>query len=354
MGNVYKREGDSPETGWNSLVRQINELVPECDGVSPLDEVSEKHRWSKKDIRDAQDKLTELCDENTFTSPPEKWEQSTIDELKAAIENGTCCCEEEDRTFPGMNIPHRIDGGDLTHAVQGPSFNYLIRDWANWIAKEQVPPFQEEIPQPIGPPQLLEAGGPRWVGREFKKWEVFIQKLSDPLTTPVKTGHVIDGYIFIGTEEKAQIHRAYETALIEFRQATTAVSAAQLAVSQATDPESLAAAQEALAEAQEELDAKEAAKDAAEAAAEANPATENYPWRVQFHSTVGGINQWLFLGDGPDGYVSDPISNTQLRQHNTFILPIDEVPDSPHVKNFGAPSQDPGDGVLRLSCEAPE
>lgn len=87
---VYKREGTSPSEAWNELIRRVNKLVPDC-GLTPLPEVSPNHRWSKSDIKAAQDKLIELCNTNNFSAIPPLWKQSIIDELIKAINQGSCC-----------------------------------------------------------------------------------------------------------------------------------------------------------------------------------------------------------------------------------------------------------------------
>lgn len=98
MGNVYKREGATPQEAWNSMIQKINDdLVPECPDVEQLDLVDPNHRWKKSDIQKVQDKLVELCETNEFDEIKDKWQQSKIDELIAAIEEGVCCeCPDED------------------------------------------------------------------------------------------------------------------------------------------------------------------------------------------------------------------------------------------------------------------
>jgi hypothetical protein len=82
---------------WNEIVRAINELGANppggCQAIEPLEEVPESHRWSRADIRAAQDKLREICSENEFGEIPRLWKQSIVDELQAAIERGWCNCD---------------------------------------------------------------------------------------------------------------------------------------------------------------------------------------------------------------------------------------------------------------------
>jgi len=84
----YDRDGES--NAWNKLIRDINELAAECD-LDPLEEVEECHRWSKEDITKAQDKLKEICDDNTFSEVKDTWKVDIVQELEDAIEAGSCC-----------------------------------------------------------------------------------------------------------------------------------------------------------------------------------------------------------------------------------------------------------------------
>jgi hypothetical protein len=84
---------------WNGLLGRINSLAsfpPEgCDPVDELPLVSAPHKWSIEDITAAQNKLTEICSDNTFTAamPGGKWRALYIDELDEAVDNGWCNCE---------------------------------------------------------------------------------------------------------------------------------------------------------------------------------------------------------------------------------------------------------------------
>jgi len=85
---------------WNNVLTRINNLAsfpPEgCDPVDELPLVTAPHKWTVQDITAAQDKLKEICSDNTFTtaSPGDKWRKLCIDELDEAIDNGWCDCEE--------------------------------------------------------------------------------------------------------------------------------------------------------------------------------------------------------------------------------------------------------------------
>jgi len=86
---------------WNNILTRINNLALHpsegCDPVAPLSLVAAPHKWSADDIAEAQDKLKEICSNNSFTTafPGGKWRKLYIDELEEAIENGWCGCEEE-------------------------------------------------------------------------------------------------------------------------------------------------------------------------------------------------------------------------------------------------------------------
>lgn len=92
MGRVWKRDD------WNDIIRQVNELAQNpdagCDPVEPLEEVEASHRWSKSDIRQVQNKLKEICDENEFDDVPNLWKQRTVDEINEAIARGWCNCDK--------------------------------------------------------------------------------------------------------------------------------------------------------------------------------------------------------------------------------------------------------------------
>jgi len=86
---------------WNDIIQRVNDLCvnpPEntnCVILETLEEVEEDHIWTKGDIQQVRDKLTEICDENAFAENLDYWKQTTIDEINEAIANGWCNCEPE-------------------------------------------------------------------------------------------------------------------------------------------------------------------------------------------------------------------------------------------------------------------
>lgn len=86
----YYDDGPFKIDQWNSLIRDINDMVADCDS-DPLEEIEAPHIWAKTDIKLVQDKLIELCEDNEFEDIPDLWKQSSIDEIETAIELGPCC-----------------------------------------------------------------------------------------------------------------------------------------------------------------------------------------------------------------------------------------------------------------------
>jgi hypothetical protein len=86
---------------WNDIIRRVNDLAQnppddtDCDPLSTIEEVGPSHVWARSDIEEVQNKLVEICDENTFSAELRLWAQEIIDEIEAAIANGWCGCEEE-------------------------------------------------------------------------------------------------------------------------------------------------------------------------------------------------------------------------------------------------------------------
>jgi hypothetical protein len=100
MGRVWTLQD------WNNIIQQVNDLAqnpdPGCDPVSPLESVDPPHKWSKADIQQVQDKLKEICKDNTFSAELRLWAQNIIDEINDAIAKGWCgcnMCQAEDETY---------------------------------------------------------------------------------------------------------------------------------------------------------------------------------------------------------------------------------------------------------------
>ena len=94
----YTKEGD--DNAWNKLIEDVNEKAAECD-LDLLDLVEECHRLKKSDVREMQDLLKEICDDNEFTEVKDKWSREILQELEDAAAADACCCEETDKVFPG-------------------------------------------------------------------------------------------------------------------------------------------------------------------------------------------------------------------------------------------------------------
>lgn len=96
--SVYKR------SDWNDLLDSVNNVLqnpPEdgdCEPIDPIPHVGLKHRWSKDDIREVQDKLRQTCEDITFDEIPELWKQSIIDDINEALGEAWCDCECENPT----------------------------------------------------------------------------------------------------------------------------------------------------------------------------------------------------------------------------------------------------------------
>jgi hypothetical protein len=125
---------------WNELIRQVNALIDDCVGkdVTPLDLLEPNHILTSGDISAVQNKLIELCDENSFEDIPALWEVATIDELMAAINAGVCgeCeedCEDVDEGYNSYN------GLVISWPISGQTF-WSIVDWAPWLSGKQVDP----------------------------------------------------------------------------------------------------------------------------------------------------------------------------------------------------------------------
>jgi hypothetical protein len=91
---------------WNDLVRSVNEILQnpppdtDCDPLPALEEVGEKHRWSKADIQAMQDALKATCPDISFSPIPQLWKQSILDEINEAIGQAWCNCEDDNDCTP--------------------------------------------------------------------------------------------------------------------------------------------------------------------------------------------------------------------------------------------------------------
>lgn len=344
---VYKREGSSPNEAWNEVIRRVNALIPECPDVQPLPEVGLNHRWAKSDIRAVHDKLKELCDENTFSAIPELWKQSIIDEIVAAIDNGACCCEEQELSdaegYGGLNS-FAVSGSGFqlffSLKFQGP--HYLTLDWAGFARQEVTPPFNEQIPLATGETLDIPSGGPGWFGREFRRWQVFIEPANSGPTTEIIEGPVIDGYIFIGTPAAQTLAREWETALKDERAAIVATASAQAARDTATTPEQIASTQAALDAAQDDEADKTAIREAAESALEGQEAAHT-PWVV--NSPVAGV--WRLDSQGEQAF-SQILPTSAFQIDRQFML-TPSIADRPYVIDV-FPEFDCV-GFIRLLCD---
>lgn len=305
---------------WNAIIDQVNALVNECGGI-PLDPKTSRP-WKVTDVEAVHNKLIEVCDGNSF-DPPTRWLQSMIDAIEAAIANGACCCEEEDREIGGANTFY--PSGLLIFTLSSfPSIERRTIDWAAGITEETEAAGFDEIPLATGGSIQIPTGGPRWVGRGFRRWEAYVISTGDPLTTPTASGNVIDGYIWVGQSSSQTLARALETAIIAERQAQVALAVAQVGGNAGE-----------IAAAQANLDAKEAELAAAQSASDADPRFEAYPYHV-------GNPAWEVFADGPDGF-STMLSTGQLTPDNEFIFP--SLPDSPY-----SISTETAQVFLRLLC----
>lgn len=95
MGDLYTRKA------WNDIIDRVNELCknpPEdsdCDPIGELEWVDENHIWTKYDIDQVRNKLTEICKDNKFDEKLRLWSQKVLDEIEEAIATGWCDCNPD-------------------------------------------------------------------------------------------------------------------------------------------------------------------------------------------------------------------------------------------------------------------
>jgi hypothetical protein len=97
LGNM----GDNPFTrkAWNDIIDLVNLIASEppqdtnCSPLEPLEQVPPEHIWTTGDVKAVQDKLMEICDENTFDDELTLWRDRIIEEIFTAMEQGWCHCD---------------------------------------------------------------------------------------------------------------------------------------------------------------------------------------------------------------------------------------------------------------------
>lgn len=343
---------------WNDLLEQINALVAECPGVSELQLVTAPHVWTVQDVLDAQNKLIELCDDNSFSTPV-KWLQSMVDELEAAVANGVCCCEEEDREFLTPADFVQIETatlvtfdptfpGSLTKAFLDAQ-RYLV-DWADRIMFSDVPEGTEELLLANGDTLELPKGGDGWVGRSFSQYQVFVELVQDSYVTPITSGPVVDGYIWIGSTASKELALLLHDAIIAHRVAVIALAHAEAS----GDPEDIAAAEA-------ELAVKEAELASAQAASDAVPKAETWPYDSTRLPIGGNETTDVRIRDvGPPlGGTFDQTIAVPYDDPDDFAFAVESFPDSPYWLHYPVEPaervEDPPGGrvpkiMLRLLC----
>lgn len=340
---------------WKDIVDRINDLAQNpdggCDAIAALPPVEADHVWTVQDVEAARDKLAEICSENEFSAELSTWKQDIIDELEAAIAEGWCdCCEEEDRGDPdytGENtFAHSGGSGGfkLFSSIFSGGSAYITVDWAGWMRQQVEAPFEEEIPLATGETLILESGGPGWVGRQFARWEAFVELILAGPGTAIISGPVVDGYIFIGTEAAQTAGIAFDQAIRDERTAIIAQAEAQQNLNDATSPEAVAEAEAQLTEANADLDAKTAAREAAEAALDATPEAKHTPWIV--NSPSAGV--WVLTSQGEQSF-QQTLSTPDFQHDRVFLLDPSKA-DRPYT--IDAKNTDGGVQLyFRLLCE---
>ena len=99
---------------WNGLIDLINALAANCTGVIPLPSVGLKHVWTKKDIRLAHEKLTEVCDTPIWNPIANRWKKATLDEINQAISTCQGCGGSPHALFRWMLV-EGCSEGDAGH-----------------------------------------------------------------------------------------------------------------------------------------------------------------------------------------------------------------------------------------------
>ncbi|MEE9548754.1 MAG: hypothetical protein V3V68_05305 [Nitrosomonadaceae bacterium] len=100
---------------WNrDIIREVNELCENpdegCEPLETLDEAEPDHIWTKPDVTRVQDKLIEICSENTFDemNTPQLWHyDDIIVPIEEAIQRGWCGCEPFETEYNFGYFPQR-------------------------------------------------------------------------------------------------------------------------------------------------------------------------------------------------------------------------------------------------------
>jgi len=107
---------------WNNLIGAVNGRIQYpppatgCDGLDPLEYVTDPHRWAVSDVQEMRDKLSETCKDISFSAELDLWKPEIIDEIEAAMNQAWCddCCDED--------FKHDEDGTIIEYA----NYDYTI------------------------------------------------------------------------------------------------------------------------------------------------------------------------------------------------------------------------------------
>ena len=116
MSDYYDIDKPYKIADWNRLVKAVNEILEdppedsECEPVDPLEEVSDPHRWSVKDIKAMQDALIETCPSLEFTEDLIKWTLSIIDDIEEGMDKAWCECLGKKIEIDYVIDPQAVEG----------------------------------------------------------------------------------------------------------------------------------------------------------------------------------------------------------------------------------------------------
>lgn len=94
LSKPYRREDD-----WNKLVMDTNEILQnppadtDCDPIPEIDLAEENHIWTKADIQEVRDALSQTCPDISFSTELNLWEPDPIDEIEIEMDKAWCDCE---------------------------------------------------------------------------------------------------------------------------------------------------------------------------------------------------------------------------------------------------------------------